>query len=79
MVLAKFSGCQSRRSSTLEKSGRHRCIKKCHLPEKICVCCHRPFSWRKKWKDNWDEVKYCSQRCQRQRARSAESANRDSH
>jgi hypothetical protein len=38
-------------------------VKKEHLPEKICVVCGRPFSWRKKWARAWDEVKYCSQAC----------------
>ncbi|MDP4710312.1 MAG: DUF2256 domain-containing protein [Saprospiraceae bacterium] len=37
--------------------------KKNHLPEKICVQCERPFSWRKKWERCWDEVRYCSDRC----------------
>jgi hypothetical protein len=37
--------------------------KKENLPEKICVVCKRPFTWRKKWRKDWDEVKYCSQRC----------------
>ncbi len=39
--------------------------KKPFLPEKICVACSRPFAWRKKWEKNWDEVKYCSERCRR--------------
>ena len=34
------------------------------LPEKNCSVCQRPFQWRKKWEKNWDEVKYCSKRCQ---------------
>ncbi|WP_461455314.1 DUF2256 domain-containing protein [Parasphingorhabdus sp.] len=38
-------------------------IKKQHLPQKTCVTCGRPFTWRKKWKDVWDDVKYCSKRC----------------
>jgi len=38
-------------------------IKKQHLPEKICVVCDRPFTWRKKWEKVWDEVKYCSDKC----------------
>ncbi|RIW12710.1 DUF2256 domain-containing protein [Algoriphagus lacus] len=38
-------------------------MKKEHLPEKMCPVCNRPFSWRKKWEKNWDEVKYCSDRC----------------
>lgn len=33
------------------------------LPEKICLTCNRPFSWRKKWEKNWNEVKYCSDKC----------------
>ncbi|MGV2829780.1 DUF2256 domain-containing protein [Myxosarcina sp. GI1(2024)] len=36
---------------------------KSDLPSKICPVCGRPFTWRKKWKKCWDEVKYCSQRC----------------
>ncbi|WP_431135394.1 DUF2256 domain-containing protein [Psychroserpens mesophilus] len=39
--------------------------KKIHLPEKMCHTCGLPFSWRKKWKKNWDEVKYCSKKCRR--------------
>ena len=35
------------------------------LPEKICVRCKRPFSWRKRWEKVWDEVKYCSERCRK--------------
>jgi hypothetical protein len=38
-------------------------------PTKICPVCGRPFQWRKKWKDVWDEVKYCSERCRRNRHR----------
>ena len=33
------------------------------LPQKTCVVCQRPFTWRKKWEKVWDEVKYCSDRC----------------
>ena len=35
------------------------------LPEKICVVCGRPFTWRKKWARDWEHVKYCSERCRR--------------
>ncbi len=27
--------------------------------------CEKPFSWRKKWKKNWDELKYCSNACRK--------------
>jgi hypothetical protein len=38
-------------------------MKKEHLPSKICPVCQRPFSWRKKWQRDWENVKYCSKRC----------------
>ncbi|RZL50442.1 MAG: DUF2256 domain-containing protein [Pedobacter sp.] len=41
--------------------------KKQDLPSKICIICNRPFSWRKKWAKNWDDVKYCSERCRNQK------------
>ena len=42
-------------------------MKKQHLPTKICLVCERPFTWRKKWEKVWDEVKYCSEKCRRNR------------
>ncbi len=36
---------------------------------KICEGCGREFSFRKKWKLNWDEVKYCSDECRRNKGR----------
>ncbi|RFF30705.1 DUF2256 domain-containing protein [Wenzhouxiangella sediminis] len=38
-------------------------MKKSELPTRICVVCKRPFTWRRKWRDCWDEVRYCSKRC----------------
>jgi len=38
------------------------------LPFKYCPVCQRPFTWRKKWANCWDEVKYCSDRCRRRRS-----------
>jgi len=38
-------------------------------PTKLCACCGRPFAWRRKWADTWDEVRYCSERCLRNRPR----------
>lgn len=40
-------------------------MKKSQLPTKICEICGRPFTWRKKWERDWDQVKYCSERCRR--------------
>jgi len=42
-------------------------MKKGELPEKVCAACRRPFSWRRKWARDWDEVRYCSERCRRER------------
>ncbi|MDG1094972.1 MAG: DUF2256 domain-containing protein [Methylophilaceae bacterium] len=33
----------------------------------MCKVCNKPFSWRKKWKKVWNEVKYCSERCRREK------------
>ncbi|MCB8981886.1 MAG: DUF2256 domain-containing protein [Ardenticatenaceae bacterium] len=47
-------------------------MKKQNLPQKICVVCERPFTWRKKWANVWDDVKYCSERCRRRKMAVAE-------
>lgn len=39
--------------------------KKPDLPTKVCPVCGRPFTWRKKWRQVWDDVRYCSERCRR--------------
>lgn len=35
------------------------------LPQKPCQRCGRSFAWRKKWERDWEQVKYCSERCRR--------------
>jgi hypothetical protein len=45
-------------------------VKKSDLPEKTCVTCGKPFTWRKKWEKVWDDVKYCSDRCRSDAKRS---------
>lgn len=37
--------------------------KKAELPSKPCAACGRPFTWRKKWARDWDNVNVCSDRC----------------
>ncbi|WP_027482785.1 DUF2256 domain-containing protein [Deinococcus pimensis] len=32
-------------------------------PSKVCVACGRPFTWRRKWARDWENVRYCSDRC----------------
>lgn len=38
---------------------------KLSLPSKICSVCNKNFNWRKKWEKNWDNVRYCSEKCKR--------------
>ncbi|WP_312261537.1 DUF2256 domain-containing protein [Candidatus Igneacidithiobacillus taiwanensis] len=47
-------------STNLDQGWR---MKKAQLPQKICPVCQRPFSWRKRWRKDWAEVKYCSAAC----------------
>lgn len=35
------------------------------LPSKLCVACRKPMTWRKRWARDWDQVKYCSDRCRK--------------
>jgi len=44
---------------------------KAELPSKICQTCGQPFSWRKKWAREWDNVRYCSERCRRSKSSTA--------
>lgn len=37
--------------------------KKGDLPQKPCAHCGRPFAWRRKWANVWDEVRFCSDHC----------------
>jgi hypothetical protein len=33
--------------------------------DKTCASCGRRIEWRRKWADDWDQVRYCSQGCRR--------------
>ncbi|MAU70429.1 MAG: hypothetical protein CMD40_04790 [Gammaproteobacteria bacterium] len=39
--------------------------KKLQLEQKTCPVCMKSFNWRKKWKKDWDNVIYCSERCKK--------------
>ncbi|MFM8547180.1 MAG: DUF2256 domain-containing protein [Betaproteobacteria bacterium] len=41
---------------------------KSFLPSKPCQACGRPMTWRKAWARTWDSVRYCSERCRRNRS-----------
>jgi len=49
-------------------------LRKGQLPTKICVTCGRPSEYRKKWRANWVDVKYCGEKCQRNRPAAAGAA-----
>jgi len=40
-------------------------MKKGNLPKKVCPVCNLSFTWRKKWEKDWENVKYCSERCKK--------------
>lgn len=44
------------------------------LPSKPCVVCGRTMTWRKKWERNWDDVRYCSDACRRNRVDDTDTA-----
>jgi hypothetical protein len=37
-------------------------------PSKTCAVCGRTITWRKKWERDWESVRYCSERCRRNKA-----------
>ncbi len=43
---------------------RHAKVKNGHLP-KVCARCGLGFEWRKKWERDWEQVRYCSEKCRR--------------
>jgi len=48
------------------------------LPSKPCAVCGRTMTWRRAWAKTWDAVRYCSERCRRnKRAAVTPDASRD--
>ena len=45
--------------------------------EKVCERCGRTMQWRAKWERNWNEVKYCSDACRKQRLTAVDTALED--
>jgi len=39
--------------------------KKGDLPTKTCPACGLDFTWRKKWARDWENIRFCSERCKR--------------
>lgn len=42
------------------------------MPTKSCVSCGRTITWRKAWERQWDEVRYCSDRCRTRKVNSVD-------
>ncbi len=57
---------------TFSATIRMKMKKKTDLPSKSCACCGLPFVWRKKWERDWDQVKFCSERCRRSASKARE-------
>lgn len=57
------------RARRARNMGMARTTDKRNLPSKDCPVCGRPFSWRKKWAVDWEDVIYCSDRCRREARR----------
>ena len=47
------------------------------LPSKTCPVCGREFKWRRKWARDWENVRYCSERCRRNQKLVAEDGEAD--
>ena len=62
-IVDKFVGYDAEQGSNIVRAAVAVNTAKADLPQKICAACGRPFSWRKKWARDWDQVKYCSKRC----------------
>lgn len=63
---APFDPCSN---SNMKSADMPKQRRKSDLPTKTCATCGLPFTWRKKWEKVWDEVKYCSDRCRRAKAK----------
>lgn len=42
------------------------------MQNKNCAKCGREIEYRKKWAKNWDQLKYCSDQCKRDRLKSTD-------
>ena len=62
VLLLLCHGCEAK----LDFRGRIRFLTM-NRETKICASCGRVISWRKKWEDCWDEVKYCSAGCRKKK------------
>jgi hypothetical protein len=43
-------------------------------PAKVCAVCGRTITWRKKWERDWENIRYCSERCRRHKTGAQEDS-----
>jgi len=67
-TLSKKTERTSRLTRLFNVRRNNKTVRKENLPEKICARCARPFTWRKRWANCWDAVRYCSKACRSQKA-----------
>lgn len=39
---------------------------------KTCQSCGREIAWRKKWENEWDEIRYCSAACRKAKPKASD-------
>lgn len=66
-ITSKLFGRRGKTTDSGRGDSTKKKVKKENLPEKICMVCGRPFTWRKKWERSWDEVTCCSKSCNAKR------------
>ncbi len=76
MLERPVKGLSVRRLSLLYRksvmsTGRDFKGNKAQLPAKLCAVCGRTMTWRKAWAKNWEDVRYCSEKCRRNRRESS--------
>ena len=59
--------CRKIPTKTRMKNSNNKTVKKSDLPSKLCLNCNRPFTWRKKWEQHWEQVLYCSDACKKKK------------
>jgi hypothetical protein len=46
------------------------------LPSKFCFACAREMVWRKSWAKNWEQVKFCSEKCRGSKSKASDGVTK---
>ncbi len=57
-----------------KKTGRERSAAGAVPAAKTCAACGRTIEWRKKWERDWENVRFCSDACRRNKPGAQEDA-----